>query len=160
MISMRQLFRVPCLFDFIFISVNNFSVMSRRVSWVEPVIKKITTVPRSNLQLLGLQSSTLPLRHCAHVPPELLEYIFCLNYKKDKYTLLSKGLYTVKPVLSCHSKRKQEDQKLVFKTDYRLNAGQKYCRMLPLKHSAILSTCMKLPFDVFFCLFFPDYLAR
>ena len=35
---------------------------------------------------------------------------------------------TVKPVLSGHSK---EDQKLVFKTNYRLiNAGQKYCRML------------------------------
>ena len=26
-----------------------------------------------------------------------------------------------------------------------LNAGQKYCRMLPLEHSAILSTFIKLP---------------
>ena len=25
------------------------------------------------------------------------------------------------------------------------NAGQKYCRMLPLEHSTILSTCIKLP---------------
>ena len=34
---------------------------------------------------------------------------------------------TVKPVLSGHSKRRP---KLVYKTDYRFNAGQKYCRML------------------------------
>ena len=35
---------------------------------------------------------------------------------------------TVKPVLSGHSK----DQKLIFKTDYRLMQVKKYCRMLPL----------------------------
>ena len=29
-----------------------------------------------------------------------------------------------------------------------LNAGQKYCRMLPLEHSAILSTLIKLPFVI------------
>ena len=29
-----------------------------------------------------------------------------------------------------------------------LNAGQKYCRMLPLGHSAILSTFIELPFDI------------
>ena len=29
-----------------------------------------------------------------------------------------------------------------------LNAGQKYCRMLPLEHSAILSTFIKLPFVI------------
>ena len=29
-----------------------------------------------------------------------------------------------------------------------LNAGQKHCRMLPLEHSAILSTFIKLPFVV------------
>ena len=34
---------------------------------------------------------------------------------------------TVKPVLSSHSK---EHPKCVFKTDNRLNACQKYCRML------------------------------
>ena len=28
------------------------------------------------------------------------------------------------------------------------NAGQKYCRMLPLEHSAILSTFIKLPFVI------------
>ena len=29
-----------------------------------------------------------------------------------------------------------------------LNAGQKYCRMLPLEHSAILQTCIKLLFVI------------
>ena len=29
-----------------------------------------------------------------------------------------------------------------------LNAGQKHCRMLPLKHSAILLTFIKLPFVI------------
>ena len=29
-----------------------------------------------------------------------------------------------------------------------LNAGQKYCRMLQGEHSAILSTCIKLPFVI------------
>ena len=28
-----------------------------------------------------------------------------------------------------------------------LNAGQKYCRMLPLEHSAILPTFIKLPYS-------------
>ena len=64
---------------------------------------------------------------------------------------------TVKPVYNGHS---QKDQKMVFKTETAtlkktpkngfqdrllLNAGQKYCRMLPLEHSAILSTFIKLP---------------
>ena len=46
-----------------------------------------------------------------------------INLASSKYTVC-----TVKPVLSGHSK----DQKLVFKTDYRLMQVKKYCRMLPL----------------------------
>ena len=34
------------------------------------------------------------------------------------------------------------------KIGFKLNAGQKYCRMLPLEHSAILSTFIKLPFVI------------
>ena len=34
-----------------------------------------------------------------------------------------------------------------------LNAGQKYCRMLPLEHSAILLTFIKLPLDLCFVYF-------
>ena len=39
-------------------------------------------------------------------------------------------------------------QKIVFQDQLSLNAGQKYCRMLPLEHSAILSTFIKLPFVI------------
>ena len=50
--------------------------------------------------------------------------------------------YTVKPVLSGHSIRRP---KIGFQDPLSLNAGQKYCRLLPLGHSAILSTFIKLP---------------
>ena len=45
--------------------------------------------------------------------------------------------------------------KIGFQDQLSLNAGQKYCRMLPLEHSAILSTFIKLPFviKILFCLF-------
>ena len=33
-------------------------------------------------------------------------------------------------------------------TQFQLNAGQKYYRMLPLEHSAILLTIIKLPFVI------------
>ena len=36
--------------------------------------------------------------------------------------------------------------KIGFQEQLSLHAGQKYCRMLQLKHSAILSTFIKLPF--------------
>ena len=60
---------------------------------------------------------------------------------------------TVKPVLSDHSKRRP---KIGFQDGLLLNAGQKYCRMLPLEHSAILLTFIKLPFviKIFFLSFF------
>ena len=46
--------------------------------------------------------------------------------------------YTVKPVLSGHSKRRPLS----------LNEGQKYCRMLQEEHSAIILTFIKLPFVI------------
>ena len=55
---------------------------------------------------------------------------------------------TVNPVLSGHSKRRP---KIVFQDQLPLNAGQKYCRMLPLEHSAILLICIKLPFVIKIC---------
>ena len=51
---------------------------------------------------------------------------------------------TVKPVLSGHYKK----TKIVFQDRLSLNAGQKYYRMLPLEHSAILLTFIKLPFAI------------
>ena len=53
-----------------------------------------------------------------------------------RYPLLS----TVKPVLSGHS---QKDQKWVLKTNYRLMQVKSIAECS--KHSAILSTCIKLP---------------
>ena len=38
--------------------------------------------------------------------------------------------------------------KIGFQDQLSLNAGQKYCRMLPLEHSAILSTVIKLSFVI------------
>ena len=35
-----------------------------------------------------------------------------------------------------------------FKEQLSLNAGHKYCRMLPFEHSAILSNLIKLPFVI------------
>ena len=52
---------------------------------------------------------------------------------------------TVKPALSCHSKR---TPKIGFQDQLSLNAVQKYCRMLQWEHSAILLTFIKLPFVI------------
>ena len=52
---------------------------------------------------------------------------------------------TVKPVLSSHSKRRPKNG---LQDSLLLNAGQKYCRMLPLEYSAILWTFIKLPFVI------------
>ena len=49
---------------------------------------------------------------------------------------------TVKSVLSGHSKIRP---KIGFQDPLLLNAGQKYCRKLPMEHSPILSTFIKLP---------------
>ena len=49
----------------------------------------------------------------------------------------------IKPVLSGHFNNTN-----FFLYRLSLNAGQKYCRMLPLEHSAILLTCIKLPFSI------------
>ena len=38
--------------------------------------------------------------------------------------------------------------KIGFQDQLSLNAGQKYCRMLPLEHSAILLTFIELPFVI------------
>ena len=38
--------------------------------------------------------------------------------------------------------------KIGYQDQLSLNAGQKYCRMLKGEHSAILLTCIKLPFVI------------
>ena len=54
-------------------------------------------------------------------------------------------MYTVKPVLSGHCKRRQ---KIGFQDRLSLNTGQKNCRMLQREQSTILSTFIKLPFVI------------
>ena len=48
--------------------------------------------------------------------------------------------HTVKPVLSGHSKNRQDND---LNDKWQLNEGRKYCRVLPLKDSALLLTCIK-----------------
>ena len=61
------------------------------------------------------------------------------SYYKGK----KKYVYTVKPAISGHSKRRP---KIGFQERLSLNAGQKYCRMLQESISAVLLTFIKLPF--------------
>ena len=49
---------------------------------------------------------------------------------------------------TCLKQPLKKKTKNVFKTDYRLMAVQKYCRMLQGEHSAILLTFIKLPFVI------------
>ena len=75
------------------------------------------------------------------VPRDVFITFFCVEITIHPQILAHYS--TVKPVLSSHSKRRP---KIGFQDRLLLNAGQKYCRMLPLEHSAILSTFIKLPF--------------
>ena len=61
------------------------------------------------------------------------------------YFRISDTLYTAKTFLKPPLKKKT---KIGFQDRLSLNAGQKYCRMLQGEHSAILSTCIKLPFVI------------
>ena len=49
---------------------------------------------------------------------------------------------------TCLKRPLKKKTKTVFQDRLSLNSGQKYCRMLPLEHSAILLTFIKLPFAI------------
>ena len=49
---------------------------------------------------------------------------------------------------TCLKQPLKKRPKIGLKDRLSLNAGQKYCRMLPLEHSAILLTFIKLPFAI------------
>ena len=70
----------------------------------------------------------------------------CVSYFVQSFptTLPTKLNYSNICVKQSLSKR----PKNVFQDQLLLNAGQKYCRMLPLEHSAILLTFIKLPFVI------------
>ena len=49
---------------------------------------------------------------------------------------------------TCLKRPLKKKTKIGFSDRLSLNAGQKYCRMLQLEHSAMLSTFIKLPFVI------------
>ena len=49
---------------------------------------------------------------------------------------------------ACVKRPLSKRPKIGFQDLLSINAGQKYCRMLPLEHSAILLTFIKLPFVI------------
>ena len=49
---------------------------------------------------------------------------------------------------TCLKRPLSKRPKMIFKANYRFNAGPKYCRMLQGEHSAILSTYIKLLFVI------------
>ena len=63
---------------------------------------------------------------------------------------------------TCPKRPFKKKTKFGFQDQLSLNAGQKYCRMLHLEHSAILSTFIKLPFVIstLFCLFLSGRLRQ
>ena len=105
-------------------------------------------------------------KHCIPISLELIK-VSCIPlniYKNIPYPLYAFGPYPCIPktpsraslFAAClfqknlirHSKNTQKDQNFVLKTDYQLNAGQKYYRTLRGEHSAILSSFIKLPFVI------------
>ena len=59
------------------------------------------------------------------------------------YGIIHPNGFTVKPVYNSHSQKRPQ---IGFQDQLWLNAGQKYCRMLQMEHSAMLSTCIKQTF--------------
>ena len=49
---------------------------------------------------------------------------------------------------TCVKRPLSKRPKIGFQDQLSLNAGQKYCRMLQVEHSAILSTFIKIPFVI------------
>ena len=49
---------------------------------------------------------------------------------------------------TCLKQPRKKKTKIGFQDRLSLNEGQKYCRMLQVEHSAILSTLIKLPFVI------------
>ena len=61
---------------------------------------------------------------------------------------MSLGCLLMKYSKTCVKRPLSERQKIGFQDQLWLNAGQKHCRMLPLVHSAILLTFIKLPLAI------------
>ena len=67
--------------------------------------------------------------------------------EKKRITIVGSGNWWVKGLLvfskTCVKRPLKDRQNKDLNDQLSLNAGRKYCRMLPLEHSAILLTCIK-----------------
>ena len=57
------------------------------------------------------------------------------------------SIQALRHIKTCVKQPLSKRPKMVFKTNYRLN-GHRFFRMLPVEHSAILSTFIKLPINI------------
>ena len=75
----------------------------------------------------------------------------CMYYHISKMNKLHALIYSVIVFIyskTCVKRQLKHRQNKEFNNNWKLNEGLKYCRMLPLEHSAILLTCIKLPFVI------------
>ena len=83
------------------------------------------------------------LNSCFQNPSESSEF-----HHFSKVLIGKKSVTTYSKTKTCVKRPLSERPQIGFQDQLSLNAGQKYCRMLPLEHSAILSTFIKLPFVI------------
>ena len=83
--------------------------------------------------------------HLDEIPKHLDGKTVKITYKK--FFLKMKGVIAIYSE-TCVKRPLSKRPEIGFQDQLLLNAGQKYCRMLPLEHSAILLTFVKLPFDI------------
>ena len=98
----------------------------------------------------NVTNQVLPLHSCAAVKLNFQSYI-------QQYTSPNEHLENSYSA-TCFKQPLKRSPQIDFKDQLSHNAGRKYCRMLPLEHSAILSTCIMLQYHLslrpLFCLFF------
>ena len=78
----------------------------------------------------------------------ILDFPIHIDTKKWDNPFCFKRGQRSKLQLTCVKQPLSKRPKIGFQDQLLLNAGQKYCRMLPLEHSAILLTFIKLPFVI------------
>ena len=71
-----------------------------------------------------------------------------LTWKHDSNFVRKKIMFSGMYSKTCVKQPISKRPKSVFQYQLLLNAGRKYCRMLPLEHSAMLSTFIKHAFDL------------
>ena len=110
----------------------------------------MANIPKSRkhcipISLELIKISCIPLNIYKNIPYPLYSFgpYPCIHQTPSRASLFAACLFQKN--LIKYSKNTQKDQNLVFKTDYHLNAGQKYYRTLQGEHSAILSSFIKLP---------------